>query len=171
MTEQCISFQHALKSLVDRVCAALKWEFLCKRDSQGKLVNRQSRPANPGHSTAINLFEKRKNKNQKSREGGTEESNFPWEPPLSEPSLCEGFATTCTPCIPPPKTQEVIETRDVVKVPELAEIVDVAELAPVLEVVKEGVEEVSSEKSRSLNCDAEMTFDHQCEDMNSDSDW
>ena len=62
---------------LDRVCAAQKQEFLYKRDSQGKLVNRQSRPANPGHSTAINLFEKRKNKIQKSREGGTEESNFP----------------------------------------------------------------------------------------------
>ena len=41
---------------------------------------------------------------------------------------------------------------------ELAEIVEVDEITPVLEVVKEGVEEVSSEW-RCLNCDAEMTFD------------
>ena len=65
----------------------------------------------------------------------------------------------------------MIEIPDVVKVPELAEIVEVDELAPVLEVVKEVVEEVSSEKSRCLNCDARMTFDHQCQDMNSDGDW
>ena len=64
----------------------------------------------------------------------------------------------------------MIEIPDAVKVPELAEIVEVDELTPVVEVVKESVEEVSSE-SRCLNCDAEMTFDHQCDDMNSDSDW
>ena len=64
----------------------------------------------------------------------------------------------------------MIEISDAVKVPELAEIVEVDELTPVVEVVKESVEEVSSE-SRCLNCDAEMTFDHQCDDMNSDSDW
>ena len=30
---------------------------------------------------------------------------------------------------------------------------------------------VSSEKSRCLNCDAEMTLDHQCKVLNSDSNW
>ena len=30
---------------------------------------------------------------------------------------------------------------------------------------------VSSEKSRCLNCDAEMTLDHQCKVLNSESNW
>ena len=46
------SFQHALESLVDRVCAAQRGkEFLYKRDSQGKLVTRQSRLADPSHDS------------------------------------------------------------------------------------------------------------------------
>ena len=59
-------FQHALESLVDRVCAAQKGkEFLYKRDSQGKLVTRQSRLADPSHGTAIKSF--RKVEEQKSK--------------------------------------------------------------------------------------------------------
>ena len=60
----------------------------------------------------------------------------------------------------PPMVQEVIE------IPELAEIVEVDEPAPVLEIVKEGVE-----KPSCSNCDAEMTHDHQCETIESDSSW
>lgn len=60
------SFQHALESLVDRVCAAQRGkEFLYKRDSQGKLVTRQSRLADPNHGTAIKSF--RKAEDQKSK--------------------------------------------------------------------------------------------------------
>ena len=59
-------FQHALESLVERVCAAQKGkEFLYKRDSQGKLVTRQSRLADPSHGTAIKSF--RKVEDQKSK--------------------------------------------------------------------------------------------------------
>ena len=40
-------------------CAAQKGlEFLYKRDSQGKLVTRQSRLADPSHGTAIKSFRK-----------------------------------------------------------------------------------------------------------------
>ena len=47
-------FQHALESLVKRTCAAQKEkEFLCKRDSLGKLVTRQGRLADPTNGTAI----------------------------------------------------------------------------------------------------------------------
>jgi len=57
---------HALESLVERVCAAQKGkEFLYKRDSQGKLVTRQSRLADPSHGTAIKSF--RKVEDQKSK--------------------------------------------------------------------------------------------------------
>ena len=60
------SFQHALESLVDRVCAAQRGkEFLYKRDSLGKLVTRQSRLADPSHGTAIKTF--RKAEDQKSK--------------------------------------------------------------------------------------------------------
>ena len=60
------SFQHALEFLVDRVCAAQRGkEFLYKRDSQGKLVTRQSRLADPNHGTAIKSF--RKAEDQKSK--------------------------------------------------------------------------------------------------------
>ena len=39
------------------MCAAEKGkEFLYKRDSQGKLVTRQSRLADPSHGTAIKSF-------------------------------------------------------------------------------------------------------------------
>ena len=49
-----ISFQHALEPLVDRVCAVQQdKEFLYKRDSQGKLVTRHRRLADPSHGTAI----------------------------------------------------------------------------------------------------------------------
>ena len=42
---------------MDRVCAAQKGlEFLYKRDSQGKLITRQSRLADPSHGTAIKSF-------------------------------------------------------------------------------------------------------------------
>ena len=88
----------------------------------------------------------------------------------SKLSLCEGFATTRTPCIYPPKIQKVIEIPDVVRIPERAEIVEVDELAQVLKVVKEGVE-VPPEKPSCLNCDAEMMHDHQCEAIESDSSW
>ena len=48
-----------LRPLVERVCAAEKGkEFLYKRDSQGKLVTRQSRLADPSHGTAIKSFRK-----------------------------------------------------------------------------------------------------------------
>ena len=57
------SFQHEMESLVDRVCAAQKGlEFLYKRDSQGKLVTRQSRLADPSHGTAIKSFRRDKSK-------------------------------------------------------------------------------------------------------------
>ena len=43
------------------MCAAQKGlEFLYKRDSQGKLVTRQSRLADPSHGTAIKSFRKAK---------------------------------------------------------------------------------------------------------------
>ena len=54
-----ISFQHALEPLVDRVCAVQQdKEFLYKRDSQGKLVTRHRRLADPSHGTAIKSFRK-----------------------------------------------------------------------------------------------------------------
>ena len=60
------SFQHEMESLVDRVCAAQKGlEFLYKRDSQGKLVTRQSRLADPSHGTAIKSFRKGEEKKSK----------------------------------------------------------------------------------------------------------
>ncbi len=60
------SFQHALESLVDRVCAAQRGkEFIYKKNSKGKLVTRQSRLADPCHGTAIKTF--RKAEDQKSK--------------------------------------------------------------------------------------------------------
>ena len=59
------SFQHALESLVDRVCAAQKQEFLYKRDLQGKVVTRPIRLAYPSHGTAIKSL--RKTEGQKSK--------------------------------------------------------------------------------------------------------
>ena len=54
-----ISFQHALEPLVDRVCAVQQdKEFLYKRDSQGKLVTRHRRLADPSHGTAVKSFRK-----------------------------------------------------------------------------------------------------------------
>ena len=48
------------------MCAAQRGkEFLYKRDSQGKLVTRQSRLADPNHGTAIKSF--RKAEDQKSK--------------------------------------------------------------------------------------------------------
>ena len=48
------------------MCATQKGkEFLYKRDSQGKLVTRQSRLADPSHGTAIKSF--RKVEDQKSK--------------------------------------------------------------------------------------------------------
>ena len=70
----------------------------------------------------------------------------------------KGLSPPAPLALTPTKTQEVIEISGVVKVPDLAEIAKVDELAPVLEVVKEGVEEVSSEKSSCLNFDADVTF-------------
>ena len=49
----------ALEPLVDRVCAVQQdKEFLYKRDSQGKLVTRHRRLADPSHGTAIKSFRK-----------------------------------------------------------------------------------------------------------------
>ena len=46
------------------MCAAEKGkEFLYKRDSQGKLVTRQSRLADPSHGTAIKSFRKVEDQN------------------------------------------------------------------------------------------------------------
>ena len=60
------SFQHALEPLVDRVCAVQEdKEFLYKRDSQGKLVTRHRRLADPSHDTAIKSF--RKTEQEKSK--------------------------------------------------------------------------------------------------------
>ena len=60
------SFQHALEPLVDRVCAVQEdKEFLYKRDSQGKLVTRHRRLADPSHGTAIKSF--RKTEQEKSK--------------------------------------------------------------------------------------------------------
>ena len=48
------------------MCAAEKGkEFLYKRDSQGKLVTRQSRLADPSHGTAIKSFRKSEEKKSK----------------------------------------------------------------------------------------------------------
>ena len=48
------------------MCAAEKGkEFLYKRDSQGKLVTRQSRLADPSHGTAIKSFRKGEEKKSK----------------------------------------------------------------------------------------------------------
>ena len=48
------------------MCAAQKGlEFLYKRDSQGKLVTRQSRLADPSHGTAIKSFRKSEEKKSK----------------------------------------------------------------------------------------------------------
>ena len=55
------------------MCAAEKGkEFLYKRDSQGKLVTRQSRLADPSHGTAIKSF--RKAEDQKSKLPHTKKS-------------------------------------------------------------------------------------------------
>ena len=44
---------------MDRVCAVQQdKEFLYKRDSQGKLVTRHRRLADPSHGTAIKSFRK-----------------------------------------------------------------------------------------------------------------
>ena len=48
------------------MCAAQKGlEFLYKKDSQGKLVTRQSRLADPSHGTAIKSFRKSEEKKSK----------------------------------------------------------------------------------------------------------
>ena len=48
------------------MCIAQKGlEFLYKRDSQGKLVTRQSRLADPSHGTAIKSFRKAEEKKSK----------------------------------------------------------------------------------------------------------
>ena len=48
------------------MCATQKGkEFLYKRDSQGKLVTRQSRLADPSHGTAIKSFRKAEDKKSK----------------------------------------------------------------------------------------------------------
>ena len=51
---------------MERVCAAEKGkEFLYKGDSQGKLVTRQSRLADPSHGTAIKSFRTAEEKKSK----------------------------------------------------------------------------------------------------------